>query len=86
VILDTEGNIFGGFTPVQWESRVWSRKYDDQSNCWKADDSLKSFIFTPKNLHNIPARRFASKAKQKHGEIVIGSQRYDYAEMAILSD
>jgi uncharacterized coiled-coil protein SlyX len=24
VILDTKGNIFGGFTPVEWESRVWN--------------------------------------------------------------
>jgi hypothetical protein len=26
VILDTEGNIFGGFTPLEWESRVWNGK------------------------------------------------------------
>jgi hypothetical protein len=59
VILDTEGNIFGGFTPVEWES---GRKY-------KADDSLKSFLFTLKNPHNIPAKRFALKAKMKHRTI-----------------
>jgi hypothetical protein len=46
VILDTEGNIFGGFTPVEWESRT--------SSPWcKADDSLRSFVFTLKNPHNI---------------------------------
>jgi hypothetical protein len=49
VILDTEGNIFGGFTPVEWDSR----------SGYKADDSLTSFLFTLKNPHNIPARRFA---------------------------
>jgi hypothetical protein len=57
VILDTEGNIFGGFTPVKWESG----KYH-----YKADDSLKSFLFTLKNPHNIPTRRFALKAEEKH--------------------
>jgi hypothetical protein len=55
--LDTNGNIFGGFTPVKWESRT--------SNYWRGDDSLKSFLFTLKNPHNIPARRFALKAEEK---------------------
>jgi hypothetical protein len=56
VILDTKGNIFGGFTPVEWES----------GSDFKADDSLKSFIFTLKNPHNIPAKRFALKTVRKH--------------------
>jgi hypothetical protein len=62
VILDTKGNKFGGFTPMEWESRT--------SNPFtKADDSLKCFIFTPKNPHNIPARRFALKTEKKHQAI-----------------
>jgi hypothetical protein len=59
VILDTKGNILGGFTPVNWES----------SNFWvafKVDASLKSFLFTLKNPHNFPARRFALKAEKNH--------------------
>jgi hypothetical protein len=57
VILDTNGNIFGGFTPVEWESPIfWSKK---------ADPSLKSFLFTLRNPHNVPARRFAWKAEEK---------------------
>jgi hypothetical protein len=64
VILDTEGNIFGGFTPVKWESSGFS----------KADDSLKSFVFTLKNPHNIPARRFALKAEEKHKAIECDSE------------
>jgi hypothetical protein len=68
VILDTEGNIFGGFTPMKWESRVWNRKDGKKDNHYKADDSLKSFLFTLKNPHNIPARRFALKTeKNPHG-------------------
>jgi hypothetical protein len=47
LIVDTGGNVFGGFTPLQRESRT--------SNCCKCDDSLKSFIFMLKNLH-IPSR------------------------------
>jgi hypothetical protein len=69
VILDKEKNIFGGFTPVKWESRVWNRKYDDASNCWKEDDSLKSFVFTIKNPHKLPAQRFALKFGKKNRAI-----------------
>jgi hypothetical protein len=65
VILDTKGNIFGGFTPVEWDS-----SYD-----LKADDSQKSFVFTLKNPHNIPARRFALKAEKKHHAIMCNSER-----------
>jgi hypothetical protein len=36
-----------------------------ESNCWKADPSLKSFVFTLKNRQNVPARRFALKAEMK---------------------
>jgi hypothetical protein len=30
VILDTEGNIFGGLTPVKWESPTWNGKWEGQ--------------------------------------------------------
>jgi hypothetical protein len=63
VILDTNGNIFGGFTPVQWESRDLNGKSGKENNCYKADPSLKSFVFTLKNPHNIAARIFALKAE-----------------------
>jgi hypothetical protein len=69
VILDTNGNIFGGFTPVEWESRVWNQKQGNEDNTMKVDDSLRSFLFTLKNLHNIPARRFPLKAENKHQAI-----------------
>jgi hypothetical protein len=55
VILDTTGNIFGGFTPVKWES----------SGDKKADNSQKSFIFTLKN----PLKRFALKPEKVHEAI-----------------
>jgi hypothetical protein len=69
VILDTRGNIFGGFTPVEWESRLGNGKGGNQDNCKKANDSQKSFLFTLKNPHNIPARRFALEAEKKHRAI-----------------
>jgi hypothetical protein len=65
VILDTKGNIFGGFTPVEWESIKWNGKRGKENNCYKADDSLRSFVFTLKNPHNISARRFGLKAEEK---------------------
>jgi hypothetical protein len=65
VIVDTEGNIFGSFTPVEWESGVWNGKVGIEQNCLKAGDSLKSFLFRLKNPHNIQARRIALKAGMK---------------------
>jgi hypothetical protein len=56
LIQDTAGNIFGGFTPVQWESE----------RVYKADPSLKSFLFTPKNPHHFPARLLALKAEEQN--------------------
>jgi hypothetical protein len=59
VILDTKGNIFGGFTPLKWESQGGSN----------ADDSLKSFLFTLINPHNVPARIFPLKTERKNRAI-----------------
>jgi hypothetical protein len=67
VILDTDGNVFRGFTPLEWESRKWK----NENNCFKADASLKSFLFTLKNPHNVPARRFALKAERKPRQSVV---------------
>jgi hypothetical protein len=50
-------------------------KYGDENNCWKADDSVTSFLFTLKNPHNIPARRFALKFKKKRAAIYCSSTR-----------
>jgi hypothetical protein len=75
VILDTKGNIFGGFTPLKWESQVWNGKHGAENNDLKADDSAKSFLFTLKNPHNISARRFALKAGRKHEAIYSNSKR-----------
>jgi hypothetical protein len=63
LIEDTNGNIFGGLTPVEWESREWNE--NEPINMFKADASLKSFLFTLKNPHNVPARRFALKAEKQ---------------------
>jgi hypothetical protein len=63
LIQDTAGNIFGGFTPVEWASRGAS----------KADPSLRSFLFTLKNPHNFPARKFALKAEKKDKAICCDS-------------
>jgi hypothetical protein len=68
VILDTKENVFGGFTPVKWESPQLFQYA-------KADHSLRSFLFTLKNPHNIPARRFALNAEKKDGAIVCHSER-----------
>jgi hypothetical protein len=57
------GNIFGGFTPVKWDSH----------NGKQVDPSLKSFLFSLKNPHNLPARLFPLNAERKDRAIYCGS-------------
>jgi hypothetical protein len=52
LILSKNGCIFGGYTPLAWSSR----------HDLAPDPSLKSFVFTLKNPHNLAPRIF----KQKH--------------------
>jgi hypothetical protein len=66
VILDTKGNIFGGFTPLEWES--------SEVGEWKRDRSLKSFLFTLTNPHNLPPKRFPLKAKRDGQAILCHSE------------
>jgi hypothetical protein len=90
VIFDTNGNIFGGFTPVEWESRVHNYGVGDDNNCLKADDSLKNFLFTLNNPHNIPTRRFALKAEKKQSALYCngwcGPRFGDASDICISSD
>jgi hypothetical protein len=85
LILDTNGNIFGGFTPVEWESsRKGKRKKDPDEAFQKADPSQKSFLFTLKNPRNVSARRFALKDERKDEAICCDSNRGpDFSDMTI---
>jgi hypothetical protein len=61
VILDKDGNIFGGFTPVRWEFiDPKSRAVDPM------DLSLGNFLFTLKNPHNLPPKKYPLKPEMKH--------------------
>jgi hypothetical protein len=55
VILDTKGNIFGGFTPLKWHFR-------NETSC---DDSLRTFLFTLRNPRKLPPRKFDLKESRK---------------------
>jgi hypothetical protein len=50
-IQTTKDFIFGGYTPIAWDS----------SDSYKPDSSQKSFVFTLTNPHSIGSRRFALK-------------------------
>jgi hypothetical protein len=65
LIADTDGNVFGGFTPVKWES-VRNGKY-------KGDDTLRSFLFMLRNPHGVPPRKFALRAEGKQRAICCNS-------------
>jgi hypothetical protein len=51
LLEDTNGNIFGWFTQLEWDSSNREK--------FKAHASLKRFLFLMKNCHNVQARRFA---------------------------
>jgi hypothetical protein len=52
IILTTKGSIFGGFTPIAWDS----------SNTFKPDSTQTSFLFTLKNHHTSEAKKFLLKS------------------------
>jgi hypothetical protein len=52
IILTTKGFIFGGFTPVAWESRGGR----------KPDSTQASFLFSLKNPHTSEAKKFSMKS------------------------
>jgi hypothetical protein len=64
LITDRDSNVFGGFIPVEWDSD--SRR--------KGSDSLRSFLFTPRNPHGVPPRNFALRAQEKQCVIFCYSQ------------
>jgi hypothetical protein len=68
LILDTDENVFGGFTPVKWESPI------PYGHC-KGDDSLRSFLFTLRNPHGVPPRRFVLREEKKKKAIWCKSER-----------
>jgi hypothetical protein len=61
VIEDTSGNIFGGFTPVEWITRA----------TWIAvpDPSHRTYIFTLKNPHRFGPRKFWPDPKRNPGVV-----------------
>jgi hypothetical protein len=75
LIADTEGNVFGCFTPVKWESRKWNGKSGEESNTRKSDNNLRSFLFTLNNPHGIPPRKFVLKAERKQYAMYCNSTR-----------
>jgi hypothetical protein len=66
LILDTDGNVFGGFTPAKCESSTSSKL--------KGDDTLWSFLFTLRNPHGVPPRKFALKKEKKRNAIYCSSR------------
>jgi hypothetical protein len=61
LMRDAGGSLFGGFTPLAWDSGSPAH--------WKGDDSLQTFVFTLKNPHGVTERRFALKPEEKEKAI-----------------
>jgi hypothetical protein len=74
ILVETDTScIFGGFAYCRWPNL-------DSNKHWEVDPYQKSFLFTLKNPHNLPARRF---------EMTPDSKRYvlslDSSEAVMLS-
>jgi hypothetical protein len=54
IVETTKGFVFGGYMVCQWDS----------SNSWKSDESMRSFLFTLKNPHNLAPRIFSLCQKE----------------------
>jgi hypothetical protein len=67
LILDTNENIFGGFTRAKWET---PRPIGSEKRF--ADDTLTSFLFTLHNSHNTIPMKFRLKTGPKSRGLVIG--------------
>jgi hypothetical protein len=52
LIRTTKDFIFGGYTPLSWESTT---------NGYKTDTNHRSFVFTIKNPHSFGCRKFGLK-------------------------
>jgi hypothetical protein len=65
VVLDTKGSIFGGFTPIKWDSAGGCR----------ADPTLRTFLFTIRNPHNIRPKKFPLRAQKKKEAILCVADR-----------
>jgi hypothetical protein len=66
VIEDTRGNIFGGFTPLAWESRFVRRCLSDETK--------QSFLFTAKNPHGIAMQRLPLIGSRKDFAVTVSSR------------
>jgi hypothetical protein len=60
IVQDSEGNIFGGFTPLVWDSA---------DRLSKRDDSMKSFLFSVRNPHGVAPRKFPLKDDRKRSAV-----------------
>jgi hypothetical protein len=61
IMRDSDGNVFGGFTPAMWVRVPWTC-----TNHCKEDESGESWLFTLVNPHGLPPRKFPLKLEQKH--------------------
>jgi hypothetical protein len=51
-------------------ARAWNRRYDAENNTYQADPARKSFLFTLRNPHKYPSRRFRLNATDAHRAII----------------
>jgi hypothetical protein len=80
LIRDLNGNVFGGFTPVPWQTGT----ADGQAI---TDESQKSFLFTLRNPHNLGPRKFGMQTGlEDHAIICNPSQGPNFANVVVVDN
>jgi hypothetical protein len=76
LVQDTNNFIFGGFTPVAWESQPASEEEEEEEINdgleLKEDDSGRSYLFTLRNPYALPPKRFPLYQNERAGAIRSG--------------
>jgi hypothetical protein len=76
LIQDTGGFIFGGFTPVPWESQPFNEEEEDiDDTIAKADESGRSFLFTLRNPYALPPKKFPLYRESRKQAILCSRKR-----------
>jgi hypothetical protein len=83
IVRDTDGNIFGGFTPL---SRERSTNPDPKKTQMAYDHTRKSFLFTLVNPHNLPPTKFPMRIDAGNGAILYNNNNGPYFRNLILRD
>jgi hypothetical protein len=73
LILDTDGNVFRGFKPVEGKSHMWNEKKGNKNNCVKGNDSGQCVCFRVRDPCGVWVWKFALRQEKRQSAISYSS-------------